>query len=422
MKTYYRWTIRAVFLAAGLVLLAGGPLPFWVSRAIPSLSPLGALASFLVSRGWVAGLWWLLPPVIIALSALWKGRLFCRWICPLGTLHEAASNISLGKRILRRRISGVLFWTIVFSSIAGAPLFLLLDPLPTFNRLAPAVRGGLTVLWLVPGLLLPVVLLAALVQPMIWCAYLCPLGYFFGFLKSTVKKADHTRPQRQRERRDILTGLAAGLPLGLLSARLPALQGSKPPVLPPGARDPSTFAALCSRCYACLNICPEGIIRIGSPLSRSVPALFSPELDFDRGFCRESCNRCTQVCPTGAIEQLTFARKHARKIGTARVVRSECLAWKENKFCLICDEHCSYGAFDIVHNEQGVPCPVVKTELCRGCGQCRDVCLDQMGTRGIEMEGVERQSQVRDDPGPRDELDSEADEPESKPAPGEFPF
>lgn len=420
MKNYSRWMIRALILAAALLLLAGGPLPFWVSRAIPSLSSLGALASFLVSRGWVAGFWWLLPPAIIAISALWKGRLFCRWICPLGTLHEAASNISLGKKLLRRRISGVLFWTIVFSSIVGAPVFLLLDPLPTFNRMAPALRGGLTVLWLVPGLLLPVILLAAIVQPMIWCAQICPLGYFFGFLKSTVKNADQHR--LRRERRDILTGLAAGLPLGLLGSRLPALQGSTPPVLPPGARDPSTFASLCSRCYACLNACPEGIIRIGSPLSRSLPAMFSPEIDFDRGFCRESCNRCTQVCPTGAIERLTFEQKHARKMGTATVVRSECLAWEENKFCLICDEHCSYGAFDIEYNEKGVPCPVVNKALCRGCGQCRDVCLDQMGTRGIEMEGVETQSQIRQEPGPREASDDGGDAPASKPAPGEFPF
>ena len=100
-----RWTVRirilyqAVFLVLFLWLLgrlaAGDPraLPF---SAFQHSDPLSATAVVLASGTLPGALIWAL--VLIALTLVF-GRVFCGWICPVGTLHHAASWLT---RRLRR--------------------------------------------------------------------------------------------------------------------------------------------------------------------------------------------------------------------------------------------------------------------------------------------------------------------------------
>ena len=143
-----------------------------MERIIPALSPLTLIAESIAQRSWYTGLFWTLPPLTVLALAVWKGRFFCQWLCPLGTIYALPQKISLKKKILPVRSNALLFWVVISASALGLPALLFLDPLSTFNRM------GAWPAW-IPGLLVPLFLMLSFFQPQVWCTHLCPLGYFF---------------------------------------------------------------------------------------------------------------------------------------------------------------------------------------------------------------------------------------------------
>ena len=399
-----RWTVRFLILGIAVFLLVGGPLPEFAARLIPALSPLSALSASLAHRTWYVSLIWSLPAVLVLGLGLWKGRFFCRWICPLGTLYSVSSQFSLKRRFFPWKLNGTIFWFTVFASVAGLPLIQFLDPLSTFTRLGAMARG--TAHWMawVPGVLIPLMLLLSLIQPGIWCAQLCPLGYL-------VEKVKLKRPARAAEpaairtagdwerndqswpawatsgRREMLAGLVLGAPLALLFRHAARAAEDERPVLPPGAKDLDNFSATCIRCYACVNACPTGVLTVRK--RGGVAELCIPELDFDKhdgAYCEQYCNACLQVCPTGAIQSLSMERKQQQKIATASIVREACLAWEDRLECVACDEFCGYNAIEMRTGRDGIPKPIVNPRKCRGCGACRNICPATRDGNAVKMD------------------------------------
>lgn len=372
-----RFAVRLFLLAAALFFAIGGPLPVWMERIVPSLSPLTLFAGSVAQRTWYAGLFWSLPPLTVLALALWKGRFFCQWLCPLGTLYSLPQKISLKKQILPVRLNALVFWIVISAALCGLPALLFLDPLSTFSRL------GAWSAW-IPGLLIPVMFLLSFFQPQVWCTHLCPLGY--GFDLVNLKTG---RPVFNRDRRQFIVGLGIGIPAALLLPKL--VKGkAKPSILPPGATE--QFAGTCTRCYACVSVCPAKIIRVKA--GGGLTELFMPELRFDNGTCEESCNQCTQVCPTGAIRTLTQQQKHRTQIGLAKIEKEKCLAWTDNEYCMVCDEYCSYRAFDTEWHGD-IACPVVNEALCRGCGACENACPAVRAGKAIFVHPLKPQQTVK---------------------------
>jgi len=401
-KKTLQWSIRLVLLGAAVVFALGGPIPFWLARVFPSLSPLAAVSSSLAQRTWYLGLFWFAPPLLVLALAVWKGRLFCRWICPAGTLFALSAKLSLKKRILTVRVNGAVFWTIIFASVIGVPLFLILDPLAAFSRLTPLTRGMFSAAWLVPGLILPLFLVLGFIQPMIWCTHVCPLGYFLELCRRARERRPPARGGVGRTRREVLAGLLVGIPLAAALRRFSLVRKSyaKAPILPPGAKNQEVFASVCSRCYACVGVCPTRVIQVRWPTDRAIGQFFQPELAVDKTYCQDDCNRCSQVCPTGAIGALTLAEKQCRQIGLAKVIHSACLAWADGEPCMTCQAACPYGAIETGFNEDGVTSPIVNSDVCRGCGRCQNVCPAVREGKAIIVHGVERQRQLPADTRP----------------------
>lgn len=376
--------VRLLILVAALFFIIGGPLPAWMGRLVPALSPLALLAESIAQRSWYAGLFWSVPPLAVLILAFFKGRFFCQWLCPLGTLYGLPQKISLKKRVLRIRLNALIFWIILSASLFGLPLLLQLDPLSTVSRLGTWAWG--------PGLLIPLFLLLSFFQPQVWCTHLCPLGYLFDLtnLKNTAKIF-------RRDRRQFVVGLGVGgaaatiLPtIGNLlhrhAQKLPTIGTS---VLPPGAIE--KFAETCTRCYACVNTCPVDIIKVkkGGPLSE----LAMPEIVFEEYGCEESCNRCSQVCPTGAIRSISHDKKWRTQMGIATVKKGKCLAWADNEYCMVCDEYCPYNAIETVWKGD-IACPVVDPNLCRGCGACEGACPAYRAGKAIFVYPTQPQRQL----------------------------
>lgn len=406
-----RWGIRLTLLVIAAALALGGVGPVLLSRAVPSVSPLAVFATAVAHRGWFLALFWGIGPVFMLLLAVWKGRWFCRWVCPVGTLVSVTSRASLKKYGWKWRLNAVLFWIVIFSCLVGLPLLLWFDPLATFQRVGPWIQGLYYTAALVPGLLLPALLILCVIQPMVWCTHICPLGYGLELMQRLRKDKPHTTFLRTR--RHLLIGLAVGIPAGLLGRWhiRKASAAGKNPILPPGANDPEHFAGTCIRCYACVSACPMRIIQPAGPSDRRLHQWFQPEVKYlptvggDMGYCLETCTNCSNVCPTGAIRSLTLRQKRQRKIGTAEVIRTACLAWADNEYCMVCQEHCPYGAIETAGGREGlgggrgagsVSRPVIRPDLCRGCGQCYQTCPAVKQGKAIRMLGVTEQSEIHD--------------------------
>ncbi len=384
--------------SAVVFLMFGGPLPIVLTQLFPSFSPLLLTNSVVSGLAWYKVAFWGLPALVIAGAAVWRGRLFCRWLCPAGVVYEVSGKLGFRRQIQKRRWNGVLFWAMLFCAAYGVPLVMLLDPLATFNALAVnsdirtaftsffenaegAFQGNGTaveaLLGVVPGIILPIFVLLSLIQPHVWCTHFCPLGYLFDLCRRK-----DTRGVRETDtlRRDFLRGVAGGAGLvafGQGGSAMKAVAGKKAetPVLPPGAGDLNRFSALCVRCYACLRACPTNVLRMG-PVDLTRPKeILLPQMDFQRGFCDHLCRECLKVCPTGAIRYLSMAKKEKIQLGVASIDRRTCLAWGKNQYCVVCQEYCSYQAIHVRYAQKTrIPQPIVNPAKCRGCGYCEYKC------------------------------------------------
>lgn len=144
-------------------------------------------------------------------------------------------------------------------------------------------------------------------------------------------------------------------------------------LVPAGAQSHHHFYKSCTACQLCISACPNGVLRPSTDLS----TLMQPEMQFERGYCRPECNRCSEVCPNDAIRLIDLAEKSSIKIGTARIIAANCVT-ANGVSCGNCMRHCPVGAIHMVNinpdKEGSVPSPVVDPECCIGCGACENLC------------------------------------------------
>ena len=210
-----------LFLAIFVYTNAQRPLRFWADL-FSRLDPLVMLTATLAGRALVAGL--ALAAITVLLTVVF-GRVWCGWLCPLGTLLEW-----LRPRRARfqapadrwRSLKYVLLFLLLFTALLGNQTLVFLDPIAILNRtlatsMWPALRYAVVqieaMLYQVPALWGPLdVVHRVVVQPLFlevqpvftlavwialffaglvalnwwaerfWCRYLCPLGGLLGLL------------------------------------------------------------------------------------------------------------------------------------------------------------------------------------------------------------------------------------------------
>ncbi|AIB14886.1 ferredoxin (plasmid) [Azospirillum argentinense] len=119
------------------------------------------------------------------------------------------------------------------------------------------------------------------------------------------------------------------------------------------------FTDLCTRCGACADACPEGIIRRGDG--------GFPEVDFRRSEC-SFCAACADSCP-----EPVFDRAAASPWTLAVRIGPSCLAINR-VVCRSCRDACPESAIRFALAPGGVAVPVVENNACTGCGACLAAC------------------------------------------------
>lgn len=376
------------FLVAAL--LAVQVLPWRdAARGFLGLSPVLGVGGALAAR---AATPWLLLAVPVLALAYFRSRWFCRYLCPTGFAAELAGRLNpraRGRFARWPNVGRVLLAILAGAAACGYPLFIWLDPLAMFNGFFAAWRAPLAWSSFALAAGFPLILLLSAFAPNAWCQKVCPLAAaqdLMARLRRMATQRGHPVPETSFKldlsRREFL-GAAAGGAAALALRRTAA--GRNPPIRPPGARPEDRFAGLCARCGACLRACPYGILKpdLGAG---GVAGLLAPKIDYSKAHCFEYCHECTKVCPTGAIERLALETKRNLAIGLAEIDRKKCIAWEYGQYCMVCHEFCPYLAIDSTERN-GVECPTVKPEMCRGCGACQVNC-PALPDKAIVVKGI----------------------------------
>ena len=106
--------------------------------------------------------------------------------------------------------------------------------------------------------------------------------------------------------------------------------------------------------------------------------MMQPTMSYERGYCRPECNRCSSVCPSGAIKPISVEDKSSVQIGHAVWIKKNCIPVTDGVECGNCERHCPSGAIMMVqldeNDEESPMVPTVNESKCIGCGACENLC------------------------------------------------
>ena len=283
-----RWSV----FAACVALAAAGCMG--AAETVLPISIVGKAASL-----WAPGLAML--GAVLALAAVGRGRVWCNWVCPFGTLYNLVARIALRKDKVGRGCGACrkcLEAGTPSSSAAGKPAGEGSEP-----------AGGVTRREALKG-----VALVAVAEK-----------------------------------------LADG---GLAAVSLPGRPARRVEVLPPGAGDRRTFALRCAGCQLCVVNCPGQCLRP----STSFAAFGQPVMDFRHGYCLASCVKCGEVCPENALGRLQREQRPNVHVGYAVWSRELCVRTTNGDACTACERKCPVraihlvGGFPVVDRDRCIGC------------------------------------------------------------------
>ena len=261
----FGWSHRLTALLFLLLLVAGGRFGLgWIQgsvtattvlETVPLADPLAALE--VTAASWELEPTLLLGALLLALAAVLIGPVFCGWVCPLGLLLDL--NAALRRAVLRlvtrkpqrrpfaRESSGLKYallgFVLVFSLVAGFPLFQTISPINALVWAAVFVVSP--ALLLVAGLVV-----LEWFAPRFWCRSLCPQGALYsmlgrcGLLRVRINPATAGRePCRQ---------CTINCPMGIRVMEEFSLKQKR-----------SVDHPDCTRCGACVDVCNGGVLSLG---------------------------------------------------------------------------------------------------------------------------------------------------------------
>ncbi len=417
-----RWSLKIVVFFILTVLLHLGTLHPAVLEGVRALSPFLFLANLFAGTAAAFGAFSIVLGVAFLGLSLWKRRFFCRWVCPLGFLQDVLRSVR--SRILTLFLKKSYDLKYRFLSYVG-----IVFALATF---AVILVGGLTFLWLDPliilhgahsahwcRLFLAAIGVSVLIFPRFWCWTLCPCGgtqeilwrsthFFIRPRKNTHSVSSSETPAEapsetsfnpsseassEPVRRSFFRTLGALCVVAVSGGTLVALSrnviqkslaklGTIVRFRPPGAVSEPEFLARCTRCGACIHVCPTHLlvpiqeVKDAADLATvETPTLCFESADSEaRIYCDEGCIKCMQICPTGALRPLHQEEKKTVRLARCTFDFELCRRFYQME-CSICFQSCPYGAIEEVWSDATYSnIPAINPTLCTGCGKCAAFC------------------------------------------------
>lgn len=338
-----------------------------LARAAQGVAENGFLAHFKVAHGPGAPGWYesVNPPaaafafslgvfLVVAALAAWRGRIYCNTLCPVGAVLSLIGQKPLYRIALSQEMCvccGMCEAACKGGAIDSKRKSVLAENcVMCFNCIPACKRGGVR-------------------------------------LEKHPKIASFSLSRRHFI--GAAGGVVAGAGVAVIARKLENALPPKPsrePAMPPGAGSAERFHLKCVGCGICIREC-EGRVLAPSIGQYGLAGFMQPVLDYSRGSCVYDCNRCSNICPAGALLPLTLEVKQTTRIGIASVNAKKCVG------CGICAEKCPAYAIEIVSGPDGRKA-VVSEDHCIGCGACQHVC-PLPDAPAIGVSGVAEQIRVK---------------------------
>ncbi|MFO0889226.1 MAG: 4Fe-4S dicluster domain-containing protein [Isosphaeraceae bacterium] len=305
-------------------------------------------------QAWIVGLIFL----GLLFANWWIPRFFCRVLCPLGALLGIFSRFSLWR--IDRDPVRCTDCDLCLKSCEGAS-----DPHKDLRKSECFVCLN--------------------------CIEDCPHDALsFRFLPR--KASEVTYPEVGR--RELLLAGIFGLMFYPMTRRSGGVKKnfSKYVIRPPGSVAEDEFLRRCIKCDQCIRVCPTNVLQ-PAMFEAGLEGLWTPIMISKMGWCELNCTLCSQVCPTGAIREISIAEKLGVgpfegkgpiKTGTAFYNQGRCLPWAMDTSCVVCEEVCPVSPKAIftrnveVTDRWGATLelkrPYIDPVKCIGCGICEHEC------------------------------------------------
>ena len=336
------------------------------------MDPLAALVTWLSPTDtWLP---FLFPAIVVLAVTVLLGRVFCGWVCPLGTTIDMFDHLLFRKR--KQRLSHLnrpawkyyILGAVLVAALFGTQLAWMLDPIPLLTRTCATVAYPLAIgaynlgvisgrpllkalglrlyptdvaptfaLNLVVLLIFVAIIGLSLISRRYWCRTLCPLGALLAFVGRF--------------------GLISRKVEGCVKCRRCVGECKMGAIPEPeeGGDYQRALASECIQCYDCL-VCPqEGISAIGFHRPRS-PALAGPPVEV-----HVSKRHFIASLGLGALYGIAAATGGGRRPTHGRLIRPP-------------------GA--IIRTPEGIRNMTEREfrDLCLRCGECMKACI----TGGIQ--------------------------------------
>jgi len=280
--------------------------------------------------------------LVVILSAF-RGRLYCNTICPVGSILGGLSKFSLFKPSINENCNKCM------ACISSCK-----------SQCIDVKSGSVDESRCVACL---------------DCMQACKKGAIS--YRLSIKRKPEKEVDQQGRRRAMLVIALLGGAVAARAAKLGPVVSSKTKanaIAPPGAQSIEHLKNHCTTCHACISACPNNIIKPAA-LEYGIEGLMLPVLHYRDQFCTYECNKCSQVCPNGALLPLTNDEKKVCQIGVANFALKNCVVYKDGTDCGACDEHCPTNAITMVpYGDTALYIPQLDKEVCIGCGACEYIC------------------------------------------------
>lgn len=317
-----RWTVFAAVV--GCVALGAGALGY-------ALTPYSIVGKALI--GFAPGI--ILFAAIIVMAMIGKGRIWCNWICPAGTLFNSIARFAVKPHKVDKK-----------DGCGNCRACFAKQKPKEDEQEASEAQEGVRRREVLAG----VALIAA--------------------TEAMDKTSDG----------------------GYAPISLPGLPRRPAEVLPPGAIDREWFNRLCIGCGACIAACPEKCLVP----STSLKTFGQPQMDFRRSHCRLACpQRCAAACPAGALRLRDNVARRDLHMGHAIWKKELCIRETEGVECTACQRKCPVDAIRIV---RGFPV-IDKDKCigCGACEHvCPARPMPAIFVKGFERQRVVRPFNVED--------------------------
>ena len=177
------------------------------------------------------------------------GRVYCAWVCPMNVVTDAAAWLRrrLGIKTGRAPAVALRHWllaaTLVLAIVTGSLPWELVNPVSMLQR---GLMFGMGLGW---GIVAAVFLFDLLVASHGWCGHVCPVGAFYGLLgRAALLRVSAARRGACNDCLDCYSVC-------------PEPQVIRPALKAVGQDHPVIYAADCSNCGRCIDVCSKDVFR-----------------------------------------------------------------------------------------------------------------------------------------------------------------